>query len=90
MSFWNDGFYFFTPISILFHEVGLTGGIGYFSILLFLIGYYVAIVSKGIQFIYDLKTSDAVRFSLTAVLISGVFPFVFYFYITGSILHLVL
>ncbi|EMF80140.1 hypothetical protein LEP1GSC188_2551 [Leptospira weilii serovar Topaz str. LT2116] len=55
-----------------------------------MIGYYVAIVSKGIQFIYDLKTSDAVRFSLTAVLISGVFPFVFYFYITGSILHLVL
>ncbi|EMJ94654.1 hypothetical protein [Leptospira alstonii] len=83
-------FIFFTPLSILFREIGLTGGIGYFLILIFLIGYYVAIVSKGIQFIYDLKTSDAIRFSLTAVLISGAFPFVFYFYISGSILHLIL
>ncbi|EKO33829.1 hypothetical protein LEP1GSC175_2428 [Leptospira santarosai str. HAI821] len=83
-------FIFFTPISVLFREIGLTGGIGYFSILLFLIGYYIIVVSKGIQFIYDLKTSDAVRFSLTAVLISGVFPFIFYFYISGSILHLIL
>lgn len=62
MSFRNDDLYFFTPISVLFREIGLTGGIGYFSILLFLIGYYVTVVSKGIQFIYDLKTSDAVRF----------------------------
>ncbi|PJZ51722.1 hypothetical protein [Leptospira adleri] len=83
-------FVFFTPLAILLRETGLTGGIGYLLILLFLIAYYVIVVSRGIQFIYDLKTSDAFRFSLTSILISGIFPFVFYFYISGSILHLIL
>ncbi|TGN01370.1 hypothetical protein [Leptospira yasudae] len=83
-------FVFFTPLAILLRETGLTGGIGYFLILLFLIGYYIAILSRGIQYIYDLKTSDAVRFAITSAVISGAFPFVFYFYISGSILHLIL
>ncbi|MDV6235448.1 hypothetical protein CH379_007395 [Leptospira ellisii] len=83
-------FVFFCPLSILLRETGLTGGIGYSLILVFLIGYYTMIVSKGIQFVYDLKTSDAIRFSLTSIAITGVFPFVFYLYLSGSILHLIL
>lgn len=83
-------FLFFAPLSILCRETGLTGGVGYFLILLFLIGYYITIISRGIQYVYDLKTSDAIRFSLTSIIIVGIFPFVFYLYASGSILHLIL
>lgn len=79
MSFRDGDLCFFAPIAILLRETGMTGGIGYFTILLFLIGYYVTILSKGIQFIYDLKTTDAVRFSLTAVFFPAHFLLYFIF-----------
>ncbi|MCC5815748.1 MAG: hypothetical protein JJT78_13430 [Leptospira sp.] len=80
----------YAPICILFQTLGINGlGGSFLALLLVFIG-LALVVSRGVKYIYDIKDKDSIRFSVLALGVSLLYPFLFNFYMTSYILNFTL
>jgi hypothetical protein len=80
----------YAPICILFQTLGINGLGGSFLALIMVFISLALVVSRGVKYIYDIKDKDSIRFSIFALGVSILYPFLFNFYMTSYILNFTL
>lgn len=78
-------FMLYTPIATISQALGGRGGLYGLIILLFLLFCYAFILARNVQYIYELKSQDSIRFTLRALSYTFLIPLTFFIYISVNL-----